>query len=123
MCLTTKYFIIPKKLLRDTFLKIATKDIVVYKILEKAYKSGFVSPYYYKEYKKSVLYKSSLGIIYESHNLKVHKGLHAYTTNKIAINYAFRSFGRSVHKMIIPKGSKYILGKDGTIVSNQLIWK
>ncbi len=117
--------------------KIAKKDIVVYKILKNRrvglsgrpawatvyqnfkFSKGY---HYYQEVYKS---EGEFGISFKQDSLgvrvRIDEGLHAWTTKSTASRNCFGDV--KIFEMIIPKGSKYYLGRNGDIVSNNLIWK
>lgn len=133
MCLTTKS--LPKRntksKLLDIFLKTATRNITVYKQLKLTkyylypYEKQYKSPYQYTIYSPDILYKSRLGITWrwDGKGLVVSEGRHAYNNIKKAREMTYGISSYKIAKMTIPKGSKYIVGVDGDIVSNRLIWK
>lgn len=103
--------------------KKARKDIKVFKVLEL---NGLFlhSIYYGKDRCWAVnwIYKNSIkGIVSfknkEIHTIEVSEGFHSYVEfhNIILIHKDY-----VVCEAIIPKGSKYYLGTEGDIVSNQL---
>jgi hypothetical protein len=113
--------------LRKTCIKIAKKDIPVYKILYNVDENTGDAPYqlfryergwhYYQEGK----YPFSIEIVPRTTywNIMVEEGLHSYIRKPSILDI----LGDRVVKMYIPKGAKYILGRSGDIVSDQLIWK
>lgn len=115
-----KMLLIPKP-------KKARKDIKVFKVLEL---NGLFlhSPYYNKERCWAInwLYKSSMrGNVSFQENLfrsmiEVSRGFHAYTTLADASINKLLNKDYVVCEAVIPKGSKYYLGTQGDIVSNQL---
>lgn len=118
-------------------LQIATKDIVVFKVLkvsQKQQRSGIITmgraPVQGTLYKKGGYAKRSpFGIRFES--------LKSVAQGRFIVNeglYSYESLGKAKHgwsswingvivKMIIPKGSVYLKGMHGKIVSNYLIWR
>ena len=117
MCLYTK----------QLYPKEATKDIVVYKRLNKYGKNKLISPYKGKFYQLDTEYCSKLA--YENFNRAyarekeifgiVEKGLHSYTNKKEA--FSEKCSREVISKGIIPKGSKYYKGKWSEIASDRLI--
>ena len=103
-------------------VKIAKEDIVCYKLLDSKLKSPFKG----FKYKLNKLTVSNLDIPDEDKD--IYKGLHAYQ-NISSANSDIKGirlfFGiiTDVYKAIIPKGSRYYLGKHNDIVSNQMIIK
>ena len=96
--------------------KIAGKDIVCYKRLERS-TGGFLSPYQGKFYNLNKLYRSKLECS-SCHTIDV--GLHSYSCKKRA-KYC-RVPGEVVTKGIIPKGSRYYYNSyNHEYVSNQII--
>lgn len=105
---------------------IAKRNITVYKTLdqvtylEKTKKTIGYSPFQSYRYEKGKTYKVkkfSFEIVSDVcyWNVKIHKGLHAFTKS---------NYGSHCVKMIIPRGTKYFLAKkDNEIVSQKLIWK
>ena len=111
--------------IKQTFSKVAEKDIVVYKVLD--YNMG--SPYYGLLYHLNRKVTSKLRIYYTKwEKAMVEEGLHAFSKRLPAYALAQsleRAEGRiySVYKAIIPKGSKYYIGEDDEIASAALIVK
>ena len=111
-------------------VKIAKKDIVVYKVLTSEYRAPF-QPYYI--YSKG--YNRPDGIDVESKRIQKNPDcnistgwLHACVTEDCANDMA-KSFNSSrsylkfnVYKMIIPKRTKYILGDQNDICAKCLRW-
>ena len=138
MCLVTKI----KK------VKIAKRDITVWKILNEDLSTIFQENF---QYNKGELVKSSFSYDHQDGHWKVfnnnirkklndkyprwsfkHKGmmciargLHSVLTKKDAIRYSneglSKFFNAKVFKAVIPKGSEYYKDGFGQIVSNQLI--
>lgn len=95
--------------------QIATKDIVVYKIVidnrEKQlafYPKGLVTPYQYKTINIGSKYRSTFTFDYRG---DIEKGLHSFANLKTAKNSIKGSYHRLICKCVIPKGSKYYKGK------------
>lgn len=116
MCLTTLSIKLSKAQLNKKFVKIASRNIIVFKILDKTTNK---SPYYHMKYEPRGLCKSRLKIVYNENYLDVNNGLHAYTTKRAANKR--KDYYKKIVEMTIPKGSKYIIGYNNTIVSNQLL--
>lgn len=136
MCLIVNKMFASSEEARNYFNKplIAKKDIKVYKILENLNKNkttGY-SPFKYMKYKKGFQYTEShfnmnIEEYYTSlYELCINQGLHAYIKkNSEGLKCHLSQFSYSspeIIEMYIPKGSKYFLGKDGEIVSDNLIW-
>lgn len=108
---------------------IAKEEIKVYKVLEQSETAPYTyySPYQKFTYKQGYQYtENELTYFYDpfSKILEIHQGLHAYTTLNSA-NYTKNSYlgnNRVIIEMYIPKGSKYFLGRDNEIITNNLIW-
>ena len=110
--------------------KVAKKDIVCYKIVQKSStkKNEMISMYQKFEYKLNVLYTSDLDIPIIDDNCLVaviNKGIHAYEekralNNELIYIRAFIIDALPI-KCIIPKGSLYYKGANDEIVSNQMI--
>ena len=104
-------------------VKILKEDKKVYKILEykpKSPKYKYVSWYKGFKYSFNTLYtiKGKLTIYYGD----VNEGFHAYRTKKAYKNsFAWGNNRAVLVECTIPKGSEYFLGKNGDIVSNQII--
>lgn len=105
---------------RKELISTAKKDIKVWKIL-KCYDGIYRSPFRGFKYEPDVLYKAILKPDIEFSRAIFHAGLHSYRTCSKA-TYK-RGSGAVIIEMIIPKGSKYVIGTNGNIVSNRLIWK
>lgn len=103
-------------------VKIAKEDIVCYKVLTSIMKS----PYRDFQYERNKMYSIKLLKIDKNNNdLEINEGYHAYVSydgaySSTAIMFLYDTF---IFKAIIPKGSKYYLGTDNEIVSNQMIIK
>lgn len=108
MCLYTK----------ATAPKIAKKDITVYKKVYLDGSGALVSPYMSMPYKFNKRYKlgRSLAILGGS----VYEGFHAYSNKKVGF-VNLEHFRYLLVKAIIPKGSEFVKGEWGEIVSNQFI--
>lgn len=96
--------------------KVATTDIVVYKIIFKNNESF----YKYFEYTPNTLYrlrKPLVPIKEDSYRCyKIERGFHSYEKNTDSI---FSNLCKKV-KFIIPKGAKYFCGHNGDIVSTSI---
>lgn len=107
---------------KGAIVKIAKGNITVYKRLEWIGKQGSVNLYrppYQRNFEYLVGVLAKVRVRWGIAPGFVKKGLHAYTTKNRAF---FTKYGREVvFSSTIPKGSKYILGRNGDIVSNQLI--
>ena len=105
----------------------AKKDIIVYKVL--AFSN--IAPYY-RTYKYKIGYnfpkdKDCLKLYETKHNRRGLVGfgwLHAYTNELSAIHRTLdQESYRNIYKMIIPKGTKYIISDDKTeICAKCLKW-
>lgn len=103
---------------------IASKDITVWKVLEKNDRSVFRK----FKYQKGVHYfqtgKPFSFRISENVSgfafMTIDKGLHSYCSRTKAKSYL--DTNKKIVKFIIPKGSKYYLGCMQDIVSDQLIY-
>lgn len=106
----------------DPEIKVAEKDIVVYKRL-KLDREILCSPYYLKIWSLGKLETLESSLYLENINTEddnyyvVDQGFHAHLYVEDAIHYP----GTVVYKAIIPKGSEYIIGECNEVVSNQLI--
>lgn len=106
---------------------VAQEDILVYKRLDCT-NGEYCTPFQYMPiiftkgkyaYNKVNMPKSKY---YWNDTIKV--GIHAYTTKNAAItisNAFYYNSGTSMRYAIIPKGSKFYIGTDEDIVSNNLI--
>ncbi len=129
MCLRSKDIFIKREVAQKRALSptIAKKDIVVYKGLDKVTNVRGCSPYNifywdkgfrYTEVKRgSRVFGTKIDRRGGGYQIVVNRGFHACTSRSRA-----KSHGAFVIKMIIPKGSRYILGSSGDIVTNNLIW-
>jgi hypothetical protein len=112
-------------------IETAKKDIKVFKMLQKSF-GKLVSPYQYQPYKTGQTQTvrhfsdgSDLKIL-NNHPIgkSVYAGLHSFTTKlraqrELSANEFWApSF---IVEATIPKGTKYIMGNDGDIVSLKLI--
>jgi len=124
MCLKVDKKFKTRKEARNFKPLIAKKEIKVYKILD----TENTSPYFTFTYDKGYQYSSNFSKYIEENygwKIKINKGLHSFIDYKNAKErkYCFlypESF--KIITMYIPKGSKYYLGDDGDIVSDNLIW-
>lgn len=115
--------------------KIATKDIVVYKMLKK--RSGR-SPFQEMKYEPNTKYVSVIDNAkcvwkyYDENEWEIEVGLHSFielrSTNMRIQNFMIRKNSYlfkfkeklAIFPMIIPKGAKYVVGEDGEVVSSSL---
>jgi hypothetical protein len=101
-------------------IRTASKNLVVWKLLVpwgKAYKSPYRRFVYYpRRIYKPVSLKVKGTFPYDK---VVHKGFHAFTSKSMARFWCYKC-DEVVVKMIIPKGSKYILGYNSEIVSSHI---
>jgi len=108
-------------------VKIAKKDIPVYKVLEHK-DQKYLSPYQAMEYEKGYRYdekqfRISLikpRLFKNFWRLEGHIGLHCYNSLKAA--HDSRGSWEKVIRMYIPKGAKYVEGMDNQIMSESLVW-
>lgn len=115
--------------------RIAKTDIIVYKRFRgpnkwsNQYGSGISlkSPYRRYNYEVGFHYynegdlKQRFGftINFAGNEMSIHRGLHAYTTPKVAKQYLGAK--DSIFECIVPKGSTYYLGRDNEICTDNLI--
>lgn len=133
MCLTVKLSKIDKLLImlnKKRWLKpkVAEKDIKVYKIL-KEINSNYLIPYR-RERINFVNSKADLQPVkiiaywdWIINRFVVDEGYHSFTTVKevkFNLNFNFRG-NTAIFNAIIPKGTKYFIGKYNDIVSEKLI--
>jgi hypothetical protein len=105
--------------------KIATKDILVWKVIE----SNGVSPYRYFKYEKGYHYyqtgKKPFGFKLQQGFcrwfIEINMGLHSCKSINRAKEVQGLSSTRKVVKMYIPKGAKYF-ENEREYVSDQLVW-
>ena len=104
--------------------KIATKDIVCYKVLKSTIVSTLLeSMFYFKVYELNKLYKTILDKPKETFLVfgYISKGFHSYSNKREAFKKRLNN-DCYVVKGIIPKGSKYYYNPDRhEYVSNQII--
>lgn len=113
-------------LIKKSELKIAEKDLYVLKVLSSFKFDKQFGYSYYQDVRQSLnkLYKSA--IVYELFSdYRIERGLHAI---RIGVDTSFfrnldltTSYSTVICLAVIPKGSKYVIGGDGDIVSNQII--
>lgn len=106
-------------------VKVAKKDIIVYKHVIKTCKSWFASPYQYERYELGTVNEvPSFGAGFYSKTGKyltksfvakipkgtkfINEGLHAYTSLTKPRSYRFQWTNEFLLKCIIPKGTRYI---------------
>ena len=100
--------------------KIAKKDIVCYKILERNSTVDFLSPYQKKHYKLNILYRSRLEL--SSYRITIDIGIHSYSCKKKATYWINKVRNGVLAKGIIPKGSRYYYNPTmHEYVSNRII--
>lgn len=124
MCLTLKERFETREMARKAAKspKIAKKDIIVYKKLDRCDGKIGYSPFYGHKYEKGMHYyqdgKRPFSISIENDYgmwiIYINRGLHAYTKKVL---------GGTIKKMVVPKGAKYFLGSNNDIVADQLIWR
>lgn len=118
-------------------VKIAKKDLIVYKLFEKQEGNYFVSPYQNFEYKINKLYKTNIledkdDCAFDELSRKIRlkskkrwksygKGFHAALYKNRFENTEDDAFYGLVVKCVIPKNSKYYVGFGKLIISNQII--
>lgn len=136
MCYT-QYFNTKKEALQGITPKIADKDIIVYKGLQKTQKKGvYRSPWKFLEWRRGDhFYQKSnnefdrvFGItgVKRSRDrnkwyFDIYEGLHSAATKEEAENNSNHLYSSIIFQMIIPKGSKYYFnGK--VYVSDNLIF-
>ncbi len=127
MCLT----------IRDRKIHTAETDFAVYKLLELSRGGVLRSPYFSTKWelgeaKRESCFNSWYHLEGDFLTEKlfineippyveiVEKGFHAYTTLKMAEFWKVRSPELIVCLMVVPKGSKYILGHNDEIVTNSM---
>lgn len=113
-------------------VKIAKREIKVYKALETEYLDyGYTSPFNHFEYKEGYHYsEDSLEVkpgtfgwgTHTQYVAKVEKGLHAYTSLRWAKREWEGYTDMIFVEMYIPEGAEYLEGDDSEIVSTELIW-
>lgn len=125
MCLTSKRYNTEKE--RNIAMKplIAKKDFKVYKILQEF---TLRSPYKNFKYEKGFHYYEDKKLVPRiginmGYYFVVNEGLHCFKDKIKAINYMNGwLFNCKIYEMIIPKGSKYFIGYDGDIATDNLIF-
>ncbi len=99
-------------------VKVAEEDINVYKVLTQD-AHGLVSPCYHYKWCLGKLEQSPMIIEKtKGHIYYVDVGFHSFIIPTYGI--FSHSYG-TLYNAIIPKGSRYIIGEDNCIVSDQLI--
>lgn len=114
---------------QEKHVKIAKKEIKVYKILRTSGKSPYIDFKYDKRWWYNVKkFKYAKDYSWSTFNIVVYDGLHAFITKKAAklhfkkYFYCLQLKNYQIVEMYIPKGAKYILGTDDEIVTTDLIW-
>jgi len=101
-------------------IKVAEKDIVCYKefSLSDETATHYVTPYQHFKWPKTGLVKvKKFGLSMGSRHISVAEGLHAYTQHRMENhNINTDALPKRYQRMIIPKGTKYILNERGTEV-------
>lgn len=104
-------------------VRIARKDIETFKVLvERNYYQYPVTLFMNHPVDSPVMEERSFSFNRTWSRWEVHRGIHSYTTEKMALGtYRHGLSGRVLHRAIIPKGTKYIVGTNHDIVSLCLI--
>lgn len=101
---------------------VAKKDILVYKLLDYSEETGhYCTPFQYRGvyFENGSVCMTSDIVLDKNRNVNI--GLHAYFTIDAA-KFVVRMFDETdVYFAVIPKGSKFYLGTENDIVSNNLI--
>lgn len=108
---------------------VAKEDIICYKLGYNRDNKRFISPYMYYIYRFNTPAYSSLYIEGSEKYWSVYRGIHTFVSLRDAIifkenHFPPRYYDLSIFKCVIPKGSKYYLGKYGDFnnyASNALI--
>ena len=133
MCLVPKQNWFRKTFHMKPKIKIARKNIKVYKLLECS--SGRLFSYFFTwyEWELNKIQASPIVITTQKYAIKettnvlqrwiIEQGLHSYLDPNMCISIKrFPSLIKSnLYNAIIPKGSHYIIGDEGDIVSDRLI--
>ena len=92
----------------DNYIKIAKKDIVVYKKL-RSYGENYETPikYYYVSKDGDILTTNSFSTNKNRHYIYVNRGIHSYTNKEYGKSIIY--FNNILVKCIIPKGTPYII--------------
>lgn len=98
-------------------LRIAGYNGLVWKILRRKYRACY-SPFMDKRYYFANLYSAKIKV--DRPFEEVREGLHSWRTLSRAYTHC-RVLGAIIFPAIIPKGSKFYYGRNGDIVSNQLV--
>jgi hypothetical protein len=118
--------------------KVAIKDITVYKRFEIVYKfnkagksskSHLETPFQGTRLPSNGVLETedftadlnSRDLIDKEYTLRIHQGIHAYTKAYEAKSH--KNLGETIKTMIIPKGTKYIVGVDNEIVALKMVLK
>lgn len=129
MCLITSEFYHKKDKNHNVKCLIAQEDILVYKCLD-CIDGEYCTPFQYMPIMftkgKYVYNKTDMQDTQECEwkGESIGVGIHAYITMSIAISLSRAyhiNYGTSMHYAVIPKGSKFYIGIDEDIVSNNLI--
>ena len=103
----------------------AKKDIIVYKVLAFSNIAPFNSSYKYQIGYNFPIHKDYLKLYETKHNRRGLVGfgwLHAYTDELSAINHTLdKKSYVNIYKMIIPKGTKYIISDDKTEICTKCL--
>src|SRR5690606_21521653 len=120
-----------KELIRSLLIKVAEKDIKVWKILhiggyngEKTYYTPYMNtvirPRQVATVKEFGIFTNSFSLVGPMGFITIEEGLHSYKTKKWA-EMQMTSSKRIIVPCIIPKGTQYIEG-DNDIVSLKLVY-
>jgi hypothetical protein len=122
MCLTIRPLSVLKNIILGPKYRIAKKDIPVYKLLKLNRDGSWESPIQEYPYTLNIVMVSPLENLTRKH-LYLEIGLHSYRNQRNALQALLymHSIRTLMLKAIIPKGSLYIKGVGGEIISNQLI--
>lgn len=130
MCLITSNYYHKKDKNSNVKCFVAEEDILVYKCLD-CKDGAFCTPFQYMpitfkrgKYIYTKVYMKEKAYCGMNEYGYVYSGIHAYRAKikAYAVSKSFYDFdGTYMHYAVIPKGSKFYLGNDDDIVSNNLI--
>lgn len=100
-------------------VRVAERDIVVYKVLEAASSRTAISPYMEHVWWFGKACFADMIVVKQYYGYIIEEGLHACTTIKSAHTHLWTKC--AVYPAVIPKGSEMYFGMDDEVVSNALI--
>lgn len=115
---------------RSEKVKIASRNVKVYKRLTIKDNGKLVSPYletYYQIGKDKTAIGGFNRTLKEFENKKKHwiiidldEGIHSYSSEKTALNNRLQVYNEDIFLAVIPKGARYLIGQYDEVISDKL---